>query len=453
MRIKRVFVEKLFGHFDHDICMKTDDRITIIHAPNGFGKTTLLGMIDGLFNARYSELAMFPFAVFGVTLDDGRTVRVKKRNGTREKRKKGGEEPKHESLVFSCDNGSPYEYPLLPDENDLPFPVDMLEELIPDLYRVSPRRWRTADGDLLDLNEVLARYSDVFPMPPWKPQREPEWLIEMRAAIDVQFIRSDRLAVQPKVKANRSRTYKRRVLPTPVVMSYSEEVASAIGATLTTYAELSQSLDRTFPVRLVSRAGSTDLTNKEISQRLSEFEAKRERLVESGLLDRETGPQLQEPQTIDATNASALSVYVGDVQKKLAVFDMLAEKIDLFRSIINRRFKHKRMSVSKDKGITFTTDSGQPLSATNLSSGEQHEVVMLYELLFKVRQDSLILVDEPEISLHVVWQEEFLRDLQEMTRLSSFDVLIATHSPQIIGDRWDLTVELADTGELVQAVT
>jgi len=78
---------------------------------------------------------------------------------------------------------------------------------------------------------------------------------------------------------------------------------------------------------------------------------------------------------------------------------------------------------------------------------------MFYELLFKVRKDSLILIDEPEITLHVAWQEEFLRDLQEMTRLSSFDVLIATHSPLIISDRWDLTVELKDTGELVQAVT
>jgi len=55
MRIRRVFVEKLFGFFDHDIPMKMDDRITIIHAPNGFGKTAILRMIHGLFNSRYSE--------------------------------------------------------------------------------------------------------------------------------------------------------------------------------------------------------------------------------------------------------------------------------------------------------------------------------------------------------------------------------------------------------------
>ena len=47
------------------------------------------------------------------------------------------------------------------------------------------------------------------------------------------------------------------------------------------------------------------------------------------------------------------------------------------------------------------------------------------------------------VSLHVTWQKQFLRDLQQVTELASFDVLIATHSPQIVHDRWDdLTVEL-----------
>ncbi len=47
-----------------------------------------------------------------------------------------------------------------------------------------------------------------------------------------------------------------------------------------------------------------------------------------------------------------------------------------------------------------------------------------------------------EISLHVDWQTQFLEDLKNVIRLSPFDALIATHSPQIINTRWDLTVEL-----------
>ena len=226
--------------------------------------------------------------------------------------------------------------------------------------------------------------------------------------------------------------------------NYADELAGALKATLTRYAELSQSLDRTFPVRLVRETGSDTLTDSEIRNRLSEFEAKRERLAESGLLDREADA-FQLPSTIDDTKASVLAVYVSDVAKKLEVFDELAQKIDLFKSIVNRRFRHKRMIVSRNAGIEFMTDAEQPLNPTNLSSGEQHELVMLYELLFKMREDLLILIDEPEISLHIAWQEEFLQDLTEMVRLSGFNVLIATHSPQIINDRWDLTVELHDS--------
>jgi predicted ATP-binding protein involved in virulence len=78
----------------------------------------------------------------------------------------------------------------------------------------------------------------------------------------------------------------------------------------------------------------------------------------------------------------------------------------------------------------------------DLSSGEQHELILIYELLFKVKLNSLVLIDEPEISLHVGWQVDFLKDLQRVLRLVNIDILIATHAPSIIHERWDLTIEL-----------
>ena len=69
-------------------------------------------------------------------------------------------------------------------------------------------------------------------------------------------------------------------------------------------------------------------------------------------------------------------------------------------------------------------------------------MVILNQLLFLTQPNSLVLIDEPEISLHVAWQKPFLTDLLRIAELSKVDFLIATHSPQIIGSRWDLTVEL-----------
>ena len=77
---------------------------------------------------------------------------------------------------------------------------------------------------------------------------------------------------------------------------------------------------------------------------------------------------------------------------------------------------------------------------------EQHEIVILFDLLFGTKKNSLILVDEPELSLHVDWQRAMLKDLHEMAELSDFRALLATHSPQIIGERWDLTIELHGPG-------
>ena len=125
-----------------------------------------------------------------------------------------------------------------------------------------------------------------------------------------------------------------------------------------------------------------------------------------------------------------------------ADFEENTDKIELLVKIINSRFVQKRLEINRQGGFVFTTSQGRTLRPDQLSSGEKHVIVLFYELLFKVRPDSLILIDEPELSLHIVWQQQFIRDLQAIIGLAGFDALIATHSPQIIHDRWDLAVEL-----------
>ncbi|MGC0289435.1 AAA family ATPase, partial [Enterobacter cloacae complex sp. 2025EL-00057] len=51
----------------------------------------------------------------------------------------------------------------------------------------------------------------------------------------------------------------------------------------------------------------------------------------------------------------------------------------------------------------------------------------------------------PEISFHPEWQEKFIEILNEIKKMNGFDVILATHSPILIGeDYWDNVVELAD---------
>ena len=131
----------------------------------------------------------------------------------------------------------------------------------------------------------------------------------------------------------------------------------------------------------------------------------------------------------------------------------------LFLKLINDRFLFKSASAPKEcetdyyKVVIRTRDRTEvPFSA--LSSGEQNLLYMYFRLIFwhgpwGLGRDipSLVIVDEPELSMNVVWQRNFLKDLQRIIELRGFDVLIATHSPEVIYDKWDWTVALGEKGK------
>jgi predicted ATP-binding protein involved in virulence len=132
-----------------------------------------------------------------------------------------------------------------------------------------------------------------------------------------------------------------------------------------------------------------------------------------------------------------------DTLKKLSVFENLSKRVEVFLDILNRKFTNKKVTLSRELGLAIIGSDGNSIPITALSSGEQHELVLLYDLLFKVEPKTLVLIDEPELSLHISWQKGFMEDLLEIIKLAQFDVLIATHSPYIVGDRSDLLVVLS----------
>lgn len=67
-----------------------------------------------------------------------------------------------------------------------------------------------------------------------------------------------------------------------------------------------------------------------------------------------------------------------------------------------------------------------------MSSGEQNEIVMLYDMIFDLPDNSILLIDEPENSLHVAWQNMIISDLQRIADEKQLQVIIATHSPTIV---------------------
>jgi predicted ATP-binding protein involved in virulence len=446
MHIKQISVNGLFGIFDHAISLNTDERITIIHGPNGFGKTAILKLLNGFFNSQYSVLWTIPFDSFRIQLDDNSVIEITRNYSLSEEN-----DPDREKIFCNFYGNSENKSFIIEKGK---FNTEYISPLKSNIYRGmggSVYHNVTFYGDVVH-NVIGTAYEDNKENLPLisktKSDREPEWVKDLKENIHIRLIESQRLLNSISKHNSGIESEISSMLPT--VTAYSEELSQLIQAKLAEYGTTSQSLDRTFPSRVVQKRPSQHLTDEQLHDRLDNLEVTRSRLIGAGLLDKNEATDFQvQPQSIDESTKNILSLYVEDVEKKLSVFDEIANKIDLLKKIINNKFSYsyKEINFDKEKGFVFKTlhnssSISENISPTDLSSGEQHELVLLYELLFKVQPNSLVLIDEPELSLHVGWQVQFLKDLQEITKLADLDVLMATHSPDIIQDRWDLTVEL-----------
>jgi predicted ATP-binding protein involved in virulence len=440
MQIKQISVTGLFGIFDHVIPLNMAEHITIVHGPNGFGKTAILRLLNGFFNSRYSVFREIPFNHFQIVFDSETIIDIVKiLDDSGRKAKVILLLSDSNSEVFSLDLTTPNTL------DEISFPIELLNEII-GLRQVDVNLWLyMPTNEHLSLSEVLDRFEDSLPSS-IRLREEPKWLEKLKGDIRVRLIESQRLL---NIIPNPSKIYTGTSSMLDTVSAISLEIADIIRNSLTQYGAISHALDRTFPTRLVQRQLSPTLTIEQIRDRLNQLEVNRSRLIQVGLLDKSENSELEiQSPVIDENTKNILSVYVEDVERKLNIFNGVVSKLELLKKIINSKFTYKEIDFDREKGFVFKTlynssfSDSHTLSPTDLSSGEQHELVLLYELLFKVEAKSLVLIDEPELSLHVGWQVSFLKDLQEVIKLVDLDILMATHSPDIIQDRWDLTVEL-----------
>ncbi len=169
--------------------------------------------------------------------------------------------------------------------------------------------------------------------------------------------------------------------------------------------------------------------------------------MEAGILETETDDPVALPEgDLEPAISRVLSVYTDDTGRKLSSLSDLLAKIKLFKELIDQQFVTKDVQINRQTGIEVKFN-GRKVPIERLSSGEQHQLVLFFELLFEIKHNSLILIDEPELSLHVAWQKKFIADLMKIIDLNRFDVILATHSPQLIGRWGDLVVELGDVYE------
>ncbi len=125
---------------------------------------------------------------------------------------------------------------------------------------------------------------------------------------------------------------------------------------------------------------------------------------------------------LDSSIKKELSEVFGDANPSKRV--SLRKAMDVFLKESGKRIKRARLSL-----LIHCENSGT-LRFESLSSGERQLLYIILKVVNCKDSDAIILMDEPEISLHLSWQEMLIDVVREINPLAQ--LIIVTHSPGII---------------------
>lgn len=119
---------------------------------------------------------------------------------------------------------------------------------------------------------------------------------------------------------------------------------------------------------------------------------------------------------------------VSDINKIETEIETAAASRKKLEDLIKSMFSGNKKIIFKDTEINVEIPGGDNIPLNLLSSGEKHLLRIFIETL--LTSVSTLLIDEPEISLHIDWQERLISEMQQLNPDAQF--IIATHSPAIM---------------------
>ena len=137
-------------------------------------------------------------------------------------------------------------------------------------------------------------------------------------------------------------------------------------------------------------------------------------------------------------NASSLAFRIEGLIPLIEKYDserlMISRRTAAFLESVNGflRENGKSLSFSNDLELAVNLPNGQQISSEDLASGELQLLFLFTFLYFQFdepEQEFTVLVDEPELSLHVAWQNHYVNSITAANPNAQF--IIATHSPEI----------------------
>jgi hypothetical protein len=202
-----------------------------------------------------------------------------------------------------------------------------------------------------------------------------------------------------------------------------------------------------------------DLASDEFEEKSEKFFNTIENIITT---IRKGSDKLPEGKDIDKKLSEALTAWFvnqSQMNRIDRLFDMTTKyqaqtkktnkPVNDFVALVNQFFSQtgKAVSIGREGGVRIKMPNGNTTSLQALSSGERQIFIMLAHLSLNRRllRDGIFIVDEPELSLHMGWQDMFVEAIQKAN--PRLQLILATHAPAIIGGRDELCVPVSNMGD------
>lgn len=114
-----------------------------------------------------------------------------------------------------------------------------------------------------------------------------------------------------------------------------------------------------------------------------------------------------------------------------------------FQNLIDDLFSQTGKKIVRTENEIRFSQIGETLVPYQLSSGEKQMLAILLTVLVEDNLPYVLFMDEPEVSLHVEWQERLIELILSLN--PNVQIILTTHSPALVMNGWmDRVTEVSD---------
>lgn len=434
----------IHGRFDIDLSFQ--DGINIIHGSNGTGKTTLLHILANAVNQDFRRFGYLKFQKLEIILDDDTNIKIEQQDSS---------SYTFETLTTIFINDKQVESYSFEEL----FKQEKKEETvgipITGRYNLSSSSKKKSDIDL------KATYFPAFRtmIEAWATLDENEIRYMSRRSPDFRKILRSSARSTELARILFGKFVPRLEYPSPL------EIEEHINSELTEAQLKIASLDRSLLSeafiqfsQAISQSSDTKDNTQEPEEVITEITNLSEKLQNSPFqINRDNSDDVydklikqlnsfeSDPQ-YKTIASRVLSVYKSSLQKRLDVQTKAYSSIKTYLESVNEFLERKQLKIGSTGSPRRKSRLGVKIgdeeaihSLQILSSGERQVVGLIYAASH-MTGGRVVLIDEPEISLHIDWQRKLLPEM--VKQLGEKQLIICTHSPVIASKYRDRMIKL-----------